>query len=230
MAFRVAIAGASRGLGLALARSFSDRGAEVWAGCRHPEDIGLEGHVRYLDVTDEASIQDFAAGTAEAGGVDVLINAAGVDARAFGAASDQRGPFDLSATHFLAEVEVNAVGPMLTIRAFREQLIASGRGRIVNLSSRTGSMVVGADLCWDIGYNASKAALNAVTVRTATLLRSYGVIVVAVHPGWVRTNMGGPEAATAPEEAAGQLCHLIENLSPEQSGQFLQPDGSPHPW
>jgi NAD(P)-dependent dehydrogenase (short-subunit alcohol dehydrogenase family) len=81
---------------------------------------------------------------------------------------------------------------MLVILCLLPQLINGAPGKVVNLSSRLASMVIGAETCWDIGYNASKAALNAITVRTARLLSDSGVIVVAVHPGLVRTGMGGP--------------------------------------
>jgi NAD(P)-dependent dehydrogenase (short-subunit alcohol dehydrogenase family) len=87
-------------------------------------------------------------------------------------------------------------------------------------------MTVGAELCWDIGYNAAKAALNAVTVRTAGLLASTGVIVVAVHPGWVRTGMGGPEATLSPERAAAQLMQTIDGLTAGHSGMFLDQTGA----
>jgi NAD(P)-dependent dehydrogenase (short-subunit alcohol dehydrogenase family) len=157
---------------------------------------------------EPGSVRDFAAVVASAGNIDVLVNAAGIDARALGAAPDQRGPFEIDVEHFLAEVRVNAAGPMLVTRALLPQLVHGSPAKVVNLSSRLASMTVGAELCWDIGYNASKAALNSVTVRTARLLADTGVIVVAVHPGWVRTAMGGPEATLSPEEAAQRLIEL----------------------
>jgi NAD(P)-dependent dehydrogenase (short-subunit alcohol dehydrogenase family) len=231
---RVVITGAGRGIGHALAIGYLDRGREVWAGCRSPERApGLAGRgalVRRLDVTDEETVRRFAADIAAAGEVNVLINAAGIDARALGAAPGRRGPFEIDAEHFLGEMRVNAAGPMLVTRALLPQLTHGSSAKVINLSSRLASMTVGAELCWDIGYNASKAALNAVTVRTAKLLDPAGVIVVAVHPGWVRTAMGGPEAVLSPEEAAGQLIETIDSLNREHSGLFLNRDGTPRPW
>jgi NAD(P)-dependent dehydrogenase (short-subunit alcohol dehydrogenase family) len=231
---RAVVAGASRGLGRALAVRYLELGYEVWAGCRRPDlaaDLVADGAlVQRLDVADAQSVARFGERIAAAGSVDLLINAVGVDARAFGAAPDERGPFELSSEHFLAEVQVNSTGPMLVTRSLLGPLLESPAAKVVNLSSRTGSMTVGAELCWDIGYNASKAALNAITVRTAHLLASHGVIVVAIHPGWVRTAMGGEDADLEPEEAARQLVDTIAELTIEQTGAFLRADGSVHPW
>jgi NAD(P)-dependent dehydrogenase (short-subunit alcohol dehydrogenase family) len=231
---RAVITGAARGLGGALAMRYLELGFEVWAGCRAPSraaNLAARGaHVRHLDVGDEHLVTQFASQVAAAGDVDLLINAAGTDARAFGAAADSRGPFEISAEHFLAEVRVNAAGPMLVTRCLLPQLINGTPGKVVNLSSRLASMEIGAEICWDIGYNASKAALNAITVRTAWLLAQHGVVVVAVHPGWVRTDMGGPQAVLEPEDAARQLASTITGLGPQHSGMFLHSDGTPHPW
>lgn len=231
---RVVITGASRGLGNALAHAYRARGCEVWGGCRIPgraTDLGSSGvNVCRLDVTDEELVRRFAAEVSAAGPVDVLVNAAGIDARSWGAPPDRRGPFDLSAEHFLEEVRVNALGPMLVTRALLPQLIEGRPGKVINLSSRVASAPVGAEVCWDIGYNASKAALNAVTVRTARLVADSGLVVVSVHPGWIRTDMGGAGADLEPGEAAEQLVLMIERLGPTDNGLFLRADGSPHPF
>jgi NAD(P)-dependent dehydrogenase (short-subunit alcohol dehydrogenase family) len=198
---RVVVTGATGGLGRALAMRYLDRGSGVWAGCRAPDwaaGLAARGaHVRRLDAGDEHLVNQFAAAVAAAGNVDVLINAAGTDARAFGAPAHQRGPCDISVEQFLAEMRVNAAGPMLVIRSLLSQLMNGTPGKVVNLSSRLASMSIGGELCWDIGYNASKAALNAITVRTARLLADSGVLVVAIHPGWVRTGVGAPMGASS---------------------------------
>lgn len=106
-------------------------------------DLAARGaHRCRLDVSDEEPITQFASQIAETGNVDLLINAAGTDARAFGVAADQRGPFEISAGHFLAEVRVNAAGPMLTTRALLPQLINGTPGKVVNLASRLASMAI----------------------------------------------------------------------------------------
>lgn len=230
----VVVTGAGRGLGRVLVERYLAGGSDVWAGCRKPTeaaDLADAGaQVRQLDVGEEGSITRFAAEVADRGEVAVLINNAGTDARAFGSPPDQRGPFDINVEHFLAEMRVNAAGPMLLTRALRQPLIAGRPGKVVNISSRLASMVTGAELCWDIGYNASKAALNSITVRTAHLLADTGVIVVAIHPGSVRTEMGGPQAELAPAQAADTLVRTIASLRTEHSGAFLNYDGKSHPW
>jgi len=98
-----------------------------------------------------------------------------------GANADQRGPVEISAEHFLAEMRVNAAGQMLVTRSLLPQLGNGTHGKVANLSSRLASTLIGAELCWDIrcwdlGYKASKAALNAITVRTAPLLTGTGLV------------------------------------------------------
>jgi NAD(P)-dependent dehydrogenase (short-subunit alcohol dehydrogenase family) len=230
---RVVITGASRGLGRALAERYLATGWEVWAGCRDVAgaiELGWMGAVlRELDVSDEGSIDKFATEVAETGGVDVLINNAATDAREFGSTPDLRGPLDIAAEAFLAEMRVNAAGPMLVTRALHAPLLES-QGKVINMSSRLSSMIIGANLCWDIGYNASKAALNAITVRTAALLVESGVVVVAVHPGSVRTGVAGPDVPLTPTTVADALILTISSLNLESSGRFIQYDGRAHPW
>lgn len=229
---RVVITGASRGLGRALAERYLATGWEVWAGCRDVAgaiELGWMGAVlRELDVSDEGSIDKFATEVGETGGLDVLINNAGTDAREFGSPPDLRGPLDITVENFLAEMRVNAGGPMLVTRALHAPLLES-QGKVINISSQLASAVVGADLCWDIGYNASKAALNAITVRTAALLVEFGVVVVAVNPGSVGADMEGLDALT-PKTVADALVRTIDSLNLESSGRFVQYDGQTHPW
>jgi NAD(P)-dependent dehydrogenase (short-subunit alcohol dehydrogenase family) len=231
MAERVVITGANRGLGLALARAYSDRGVEVWAGCRTPETAeelrAVSSRVFALDMGSADSIAAFARNL-DGAAVDVVVNNAGVDGRAFGAPDNARDVLALDVANIDAQMRVNAIGPMLLVR---ELLGSLGRGsRVVNLSSQIGSMEVSAGMGRDVGYAVSKAALNMITVKLAWRLHDDGIICVAVHPGYLRTDMGGPGASMDAADAAVSLVSLADALTLAKSGQFLRWDGSVHPW
>ena len=91
-------------------------------------------------------------------------------------------------------------------------------------------MVIGAGMGRDVGYTASKAALNMITVKLAMRLRGDGLIAVAMHPGFLRTDMGGAGADLHPADAAASIVSVIDGLTTEQSGSFLRWDGTVHPW
>ena len=186
-------------------------------------------HVLPLDLGSPGSIERFAAELGEAP-VDVLVNNAGLDARNFGVPDGERDVLQLSGEHFLDEVRVNALGPLLLTRALLGRLRLAYRPRIVNVTSQVASMVVAATTGRDIGYTTSKAALNMITVKLAMRLRDDGVIAIALHPGFLRTDMGGARADLDPAEAAVSIVGLIDGLVPAQSGAFLRWDGSEHPW
>lgn len=230
----VVITGANRGLGLELARAYVGRGDVVIAGCRKPAGADalrrLTPHVSEVDMESDSSIAAFASTAESLGPVDVLVNNAGLDATAFGVPDGERDVLVLSAENLRRQLQVNAVGPMLLARALVPSLRESGNGRIVNMTSQVGSMVVSASMGRDVGYATSKAALNMITVKLAWRLRGDGIIAVAMHPGHLRTDMGGPAAAGDPAEAAAQIVKLVDSLTLEESGTFLLPDGSLHPW
>jgi NAD(P)-dependent dehydrogenase (short-subunit alcohol dehydrogenase family) len=234
MTERVVITGANRGLGLELARQYADRGDEVRGGCRRPDEAAelheLTDHVVELDMASEASIEFFAGQFGDPS-LDVLINNAGVDARALGVPDEERDVLQLGAEDFLGELRVNALGPMLLTRALLASLRKADGARIVNVSSTVGSMEVAATVGRDVGYVVSKAALNMITVKLAGRLRDDGIIVVALHPGLLRTALGTPRGDLEdPGPAAAEIVALIDSLTPAQSGSFLHRDGSLHPW
>jgi NAD(P)-dependent dehydrogenase (short-subunit alcohol dehydrogenase family) len=231
MAQRVVITGANRGLGLALACAYAARGDEVWAGCRTPEAAGelraVASHVLALDMGSAESIAAFA-GHLAGSAVDVVVNNAGVDGRTFGAPESVRDVLALEVDNIEAQMRVNAIGPMLLVR---ELLPSLGAGsRILNISSQVGSMEISAKMGRDIGYAASKAALNMITVKLGWRLHDDGIIAVAVHPGYLRTDMGGSRAPMDAAESATALVALTDGLTLAQTGQFLRWDGSVHPW
>src|SRR5690606_33568852 len=99
------------------------------------------------------------------------------------------------------QLQVNAVGPLLLARALLPQLRRSDNPRIVNVSSQVGSMEVGQRVGRDVGYAASKAALNMITIKLATRLRDEQIVVISLHPGHLRTDMGGAAAAMEASDA-----------------------------
>jgi NAD(P)-dependent dehydrogenase (short-subunit alcohol dehydrogenase family) len=228
----VVITGANRGLGLALAQQYVSTGAHVIGGCRKPDkahalgEIGAEIHS--LDTSSDASIIAFAAAIGERP-VDVLINNAGIDARAIGADDEARGALDVTAEQFLAVINVNAVGPMRLVQLLAGNLRAA-HGMVANITSQVGSLEVAQRLGRDASYNSSKAALNMLTVKQSQAFRSDGVVVVCMHPGWVRSDMGGKGADLEPAEAASGIARVLAKLTIDDTGSFLRWDGSVHPW
>jgi len=233
MSERIVITGANRGLGLELARAYVASGREVIGGCRRPADAAdlcsLTPFVHAVDMGDEKSIAAFADDIGP-GAIDVLFNNAGVDGRSFGAADGERDVLQLSASHFEQEMRVNAVGPMLLARALLTRMRASEHPRIVNVSSQIGSMLISAAMGRDVGYAASKAALNMITVKLAWRLHADGIVAIALHPGYLRTAIGGAGAEMDPAVAAVAIMRLVDTLTLAESGRFYRWDGAEHPW
>lgn len=231
MGRRVLITGVGRGLGRAIAAGLLAQGDEVWGSTRTGEcDLAVAGCVA-LDLSDEASI---VAGIADVSGrvaaIDLLINCAGVDGRAFGQAKDDSGPFDFDAGTFNALLNVNVTGPMAVTREAMPLLRAGTDPMIVNVSSQLGSMQVAARKGRDSAYCVSKAALNMLSVKTATALRVEGIGVVMLHPGWVQTDMGGPAAPMTIDESVGAIVDTLSMLIFADTGRFVRWDGHDHPW
>lgn len=228
----VVITGANRGLGLALARHYISKGATVIGGCRTPAaatdltEVGAEVH--QLDTGSGQSIDAFGAAVGDRS-VDVLYNNAGIDARAVGAGEDARGALDLTEAQFRSVMEVNVLGPMLMVQALADNLTDAG-GTVVNVSSQVGSIEVAHRIGSDIAYTTSKAALNMLTLKQSQALQPKGITVIALHPGWLRSDMGGSRADLDPAIAAESIASVVEGLSLEHTGSFLRWDGSTHPW
>ncbi len=227
------VSGASRGIGREIARQLaSDHGFSVFAGARDPEGAGPPDHdaisfVR-LDVTDQAGVDELRAGIeASPGNLDVLVNNAGVYGDPIGAAD-----YDLDRAHEV--IETNTFGPWRLIQAFLPLLRQSDHGRIVNVSSGAGQLseMNGGRTA----YRLSKAALNALTRTLAYEERGTGLLVNAMCPGWVRTDMGGtagPMGSSggprAVEEGADTAVWLATLGDDGPSGGFFR-NREPIPW
>jgi NAD(P)-dependent dehydrogenase (short-subunit alcohol dehydrogenase family) len=225
MARTYVITGCNRGLGLELARQLSARGERVVATARDIDDAGelraLDVDVHALDVTDPSSVEGLA-GAIDGEPIDVLINNAGVGVRS---KPFEQVDFDEMQSFFA----VNTLGAMRVTRALLPGLRAGEGKKIVNMTSRMGSIADNGS-GGAYAYRASKAALNMVTRSLAIDLLDDGFVCVVLHPGWVRTDMGGRGAPTPPEESAGGMIRVIDGLRPQDSGEFFDYKGERVPW
>jgi NAD(P)-dependent dehydrogenase (short-subunit alcohol dehydrogenase family) len=229
----IVITGAGRGLGLELARVYCAAGHHVIGGCRNPAGAmalkACGAEILPLDMADFASIKAFAVSLGSRS-IDVLYNSAGVDARAFGADDTNRDALTISAEHFEAVMRVNVTGPLMLVQELTPSLLRAGPGMVVNVSSQIGAVEVSQRVGRDVSYASSKAALNMVTVKQSQALAAEDVGVVCLHPGWLRTDMGGSAAALAPEDAAAQIMATVSALTIADTGRFIRWDGTTHPW
>jgi len=230
----VLITGASRGLGLEFARQYGAAGWDVLACARNPataadlqrlaSDTGARMSVRALDVTDFGAIDALAAELADRA-IDILIN----DAGTMGARGT--GSFEASMfTEWEQVFRLNAFAPMKMAQAFVTHVARSAEKKIVSISTVMASMARNT-LGGFYAYRASKAALNAITVSMAVDLgRKHGIIAAALHPGWVRTDMGGARAEIDAQSSVAGMRRVIAGLTKERAGRFWAYDGAELPW
>ena len=219
------VTGANRGIGLAFARRLSERGDTVIATARHPEkarDLAkLSLRLEQLDVADKKSIASLAR-RIEDEPLDVLINNA-----AIGEAGPEFGR--LSMEELDQAFRVNAIGPVAVTQALLPNLRAGQRRTVVNLSSGLASISENESGGW-IAYRASKAALNQLTRTAAGELKKENFICIAICPGWVKTDMGGPAASVSPADSVAATLDVIDRLEPSDTGRFLDRLGKDIPW
>jgi NAD(P)-dependent dehydrogenase (short-subunit alcohol dehydrogenase family) len=196
------VTGANRGIGRAIAAGLAAQGIVVAVGARSPSaadgvaaELGAPSFGVRLDVTDAASVEAAVAAVVErTGRLDIVVNNAG------GHYDSGVAPSAVSDADVIDAMEINLVGPWRVCRAAIPHMRRQGRGRIVNVSSRSGTF----DSTWADApaYGVSKAALNMMTFQLAKELEGTGILVNACCPGWVRTDMGGLDADKSPEEGA----------------------------
>ena len=225
------VTGANRGLGLEFVRQLLARGDHVVATCRHPGKATalnpLAGefpgrlHVLPLDVADPKSIAELARElplVCET--LDLLVNSAGVlhSGERFG----NLGPANLDDSF-----RTNARGPLLLVQALAPMLVDGAH--IANITSELGS-IAALTRFGTPSYNISKAAQNMATALLAKALAARGIIVLALHPGWVQTDMGGSGASLAPAQSVQGLLQVIDGATLQSSGQFFDWRGETMAW
>ena len=227
------ISGANRGIGLEFTRQLLARGEHVIAACRHPGKAtalnALAGeypgrlHVLPLDVADPKSRASLVHDLPLVLGddrLDLLVNNAGVlhSGERFG---------HVEAAILEDSFRTNAIGPFLLAQALAPLL--NDGARIANLSSVMASIASRGEFR-SPSYCASKAAQNMLTVQLAQAVAARGIVVLALHPGWVQTEMGGEHATVPTADAVRGLLQVVDGATPAQSGSFLDWRGGALPW
>ena len=226
----VLITGANRGLGLEFTRQYAQVGWQVIACSRHPEKaealsqlVNCYKTVRSfpLDVRNHQQIDALAI---ELNGlsIDVLVSNAGVygDRHAFG---------ELDYQIWRDTLETNVLSAIKLAEAFTNHLASSQQGLFVAISSLMGSMEDNSS-GGSYLYRSSKAALNAVMKSLSFEFARQGTGVLIFHPGWVRTDMGGPNGLIEVDESISGMRQLIEHFELSQTGSFFKYDGTAMPW
>jgi NAD(P)-dependent dehydrogenase (short-subunit alcohol dehydrogenase family) len=234
------VTGANRGIGSEICRQLGRAGMVVLVGSRDKKrgqvatdqmkSEGIDAHMLILDVTHQPSITRAALWIeSEYGRLDVLVNNAG-------SAHDKiMKPSEIPLDTIREVFEPNFFGAVAVTQGLLPLLRRSAAGRIVNLSSALGSLTTMADpASFDgefrlLGYGASKAALNAFTVMLAHELRDTAIKVNSVHPGWIKTDMGGEDAPGTVEQGADTAVWLANSPSDGPSGGFFS-ERKPFPW
>jgi NAD(P)-dependent dehydrogenase (short-subunit alcohol dehydrogenase family) len=219
------ITGASRGLGREFVAQLSRQGHRVLATVRRETDATrvreIGARVIVLDVTDFAAVESLS-GELAAESIDVLINNAGVSSEARNLALTT--PDELERAF-----RVNTIAPVMVVKSALDALRRGRRRIVVNISSQLASITNNTGGS-SYPYRASKCALNMLTTCMANEFRSEGFTFVAMHPGWVRTDMGGPKAPMLPHDSIDWMLRTIAALGPTDSGKFLSYDGTLLPW
>jgi NAD(P)-dependent dehydrogenase (short-subunit alcohol dehydrogenase family) len=224
----VLISGANRGIGAEFVRQYVKAGWRVIATCRDPAgafwltELGPAILVLPLQADDKDSVASLALAL-KGVPIDVLIANAGV--------GGPRGmePETVDRESWIEVIQVNTIAPLALAGALRANLEKGKGKKLIAISSRLGSME--ANLTGGLYvYRSSKAALNAVWRSLAIDWRPSGMVCVVLHPGWVRTDMGGKGADIGPEESVEGMRQVIDGLTLEDSGRFFEWNGRELPW
>lgn len=224
----VLITGANRGIGLEFVRQYAADGWRVIAACRAPkkakevEQVNGDVTLRAVDVADPDSVATFVNETAKEP-IDVLINNAGVYL-------DRGIPFGrLDYAGWVTSFQINAVGPVRIAEGLADAVAGSERKAMVFISTQMASIAENT-AGGAFAYRATKAALNAAVKSMSLDLKSRGVACLLLHPGWVRTDMGGKNATLDVRDSVHGMRRVIEGFDIGQTGSFLRYNGEPVPW
>ena len=228
----VLITGTSRGIGLEMVKYGIEHNWRIFACCRHPQQADslfslaklANGRVsvHVADMYELATIQALSYELRN-DAIDILINNAGI----YGSDKNKFGHVDVQS--WINTFQVNSIAPLKVAEALLEQVRMSDKKIIACISSKMGSMADNGSGGSYI-YRSSKAALNAVVKSMSIDLKQDGIKCVALHPGWVKTEMGGPNAEITTRECVTSLFNILLSLEDKDSGRFIDIDGTTIPW
>jgi NAD(P)-dependent dehydrogenase (short-subunit alcohol dehydrogenase family) len=227
----VLVTGASRGLGLEFVKQYAEEGCTVYACCRDPgtskplhrisDEAGGKVSMHALDVADPKSIAALAKSFGDEP-IDLLINNAGIYGPKHQSANEM--DFDVWAE----TLAVNSMAPLRVAQAFHRNLKKGAGKKLITITSGMGST---AQHSGDyFAYRSSKAAVNNVMHGLALAWKNDGITVTLIHPGWVKTDMGGKNATLEPHESIAGMRRVIAKLTHGDSGKFLDYTGRELPW
>lgn len=229
----ILITGANRGIGLEFSRQYMMAGWQVLACCRQPDAAGalndLAAHnpgkinVHALDVANHEQIEQLSAKLSHQP-IDVLVNNAGIYPSS---RRDDFGKTDYDA--WSSAFQVNTMAPLKMAESFIKQITKSDSKTIVTITSKMGS-IADNQRGGSYIYRSSKSAVNIVVKSLAIDLKDAGITAVLLHPGWVRTDMGGPNGLISTEQSVTGMRQVISNLTQADSGKFYAFDGQIVPW
>lgn len=239
---RILITGSNRGVGLALVKEYLlQDDTLIIATCRNPDHATAlqhvaethsdRVHVLQLDVIDNDSIQHAVQTVSElVDGLDMLINNAGILPGGVDNREPNIGAFgQLDADAMLHVFRVNSISPIIITQAFADLLRNGTDCRVINVSSDAGSITRRNNGC-DYSYPSSKAALNMMSRCLSGDLRGDDIIAISIHPGFIKTDMGGVNARLTLDEAIPTMVKTMDSLTMDNSGQFFNWDGKRVEW
>jgi NAD(P)-dependent dehydrogenase (short-subunit alcohol dehydrogenase family) len=227
----ILITGSNRGIGLEFVSQYLERGDTVFASCRDPQGADrlqelqtddLRLRILQLDVSQPHGFAGFAA-SLEGQAIDVFINNAGV----YGPRSAGFG--EITEQDWLPVLQVNTIAPLLLTQSLIANFKQGTDRKLVYVTSKMGSIADNTSGASYI-YRSSKTALNQVVKSLSADLAADGLTAVVVHPGWVQTDMGGPNALIDTQTSVNGMIAVIDGLNSSDSGGFFNYDGNPIPW
>lgn len=227
----ILITGANRGIGLELTQKYAADGWEVLACCRNPEEAkalqklsknNSAVQVHRLDVTSAQQITSLA-GTLKGKSIDILLNNAGY----YGPKNEKLGKIDY--VEWAKTLEINTIAPLIVSQAFISHVAASEQKVIATVSSKMGSIQENTS-GGSYVYRSSKTAVNQVMKSLSIDLKDQGITVIILHPGWVQTDMGGPNALINTDTSTQGLKKVLDGVTFKDSGTFINYDSNPIPW